>query len=198
MVGQKQFCFLQYTIDHSEKEFDVLCHGNAKSNAKYKQTAVSVRKKIKDIVQKRTPREALNVTRKELEGTVNARSPAMLPRNMNQVKYLSRGGPSSLTSTSKDVLASLMENCKQTMNCPNKIFIRKVEGPPEPMSVIGTEAAFMDLERFCCTAPQGLNSVLTIDPTFNFGTFTSPPPLIRIWLYLGDLPVSQRLIWALH
>ena len=35
--------------------------------------------------------------------------------------------------------------------------------------------AFSDLERFCCKAPQGLNSIMTVDPTFNFGKFYFTP-----------------------
>ena len=40
------------------------------------------------------------------------------------------------------------------------------------MRVVGTEVAFSDLE---CKTPQGLNSVMTVDPTFNFGWFYFTP-----------------------
>ena len=43
------------------------------------------------------------------------------------------------------------------------------------MCAVCTEVAFSDLERFCCKAPQGLNSVMTVDPTFNFGEFYFTP-----------------------
>ena len=83
--------------------------------------------------------------------------------------------PSSSFTSSKDILAPLMEHCKTTHNDPEKSFIRRVEGAPEPMCVVGTEVVFSDLERFCCKAPQGLNSVMTVDPTFNFGEFYFTP-----------------------
>ena len=83
--------------------------------------------------------------------------------------------PSSSCTSSKDILAPLMEHCKTTYNDPEKSFIRRVEGAPEPICVVCTEVAFSDLERFCCKAPQGLNSVMTVDPTFNFGEFYFTP-----------------------
>ena len=64
-----------------------------------------------------------------------------------------------------------MEHCKTNLNDPEKSFIRRVEGAPESMCVFGTEVNFSDLERFCCKAPRGLNSVMTVDPNFNFGGF---------------------------
>ena len=82
--------------------------------------------------------------------------------------------PSSSFTSSKDVLVSL-EHCKTTLNDPEKSFIRRVGGAPEPMCVVGTEVAFSDLERFCCKAPQDLNSIMTVDPTFDFGEFYFTP-----------------------
>ena len=78
---------------------------------------------------------------------------------------------SSSFTSSKDVFASLMEHCKTTLNDSEKLFIRRVEGAPESMFGVGTEDAFSELEQSCCKAPQGLNSVITVDLTFNFGEF---------------------------
>ena len=43
------------------------------------------------------------------------------------------------------------------------------------MCVVGTEVAFSELEQFCCKNPQGLYSVMTAHPTFNFGEFYFTP-----------------------
>ena len=40
------------------------------------------------------------------------------------------------------------------------------------MCVVGAEVAFSGLERICSKAPQGLNSVMTVDPTFREFHFT--------------------------
>ena len=115
------------------------------------------------------------MTRKQLGGTSKATSSGMLPRNIKQIQNMSYMKPSSSFTSSKDVLESLMEHCKTTLNDLEKSFIRRVEGAPEPMCVVGTEVAFSDLEPFCCKAPQGLNSVMTVDSTFNFGEFYFTP-----------------------
>ena len=43
------------------------------------------------------------------------------------------------------------------------------------MCVVGPEVAFSDIEQFCCKNPQGLNSVMAVDLTFNFGEFYFTP-----------------------
>ena len=111
------------------------------------------------------------MTRKQSGATSKPTSSGMLPRNIKQIQNMSYMKPSSSFTLSKDVLASLIEHCKTTLNDPEKFFIRRVEGVPKPMCVVGTEVALSDLERFCCKAPQGLNSVMTADPSFNIGKF---------------------------
>ena len=80
-----------------------------------------------------------------------------------------------------------MEHCKTILNDPEKLFIQRVEGAPEPICAVGTEVAFSDLEQFCCMAPQGLNSVMTVDSTFNFGEFYFTPITFK------NLAVNQKL-----
>ncbi|XP_066921304.1 uncharacterized protein [Clytia hemisphaerica] len=109
---------------------------------------------------------------KELGGTLKATSSGSLPRNNCQVRNLNRANKGE--TSKKDTLAMMMEECKKTMKS-SRYFIRRVEGAPEPMCIIGSEAAFQDLDRYCCKMPQGLNSVLTVDPTFNFGDFFFTP-----------------------
>ena len=88
------------------------------------------------------------MTRKQLGGTSKATSLGMLPRNIKQIQNMSYMKPSSSFTSSKDVLVSL-DHCRTTLNDPEKSFIRRVEGSPEPMCVVGTEVAFSDLEPFC-------------------------------------------------
>ena len=172
-----RYCIVQYIFETEEKKFPITKHGNAKRTGKYKQTASSVRTKLKDNVKTMKPKQALHTTRKQLGGTKLATSSASIPRDISQAKnfiHRFRAG-SSAASSPKDVLSSIMETCKKTMNKPDHCFIRKVEGAPEPMCIIGTEAAFINVERFCCAVPQGFNSILTIDPTFNHGDFYFTP-----------------------
>ena len=111
------------------------------------------------------------MTRKQLGGTSKATSSGMLPRNIKQIQNMSYMKPSSSFTSSKDVLESLIKHCKTTV----KSFILRVEGAPELMCVVGTEVPVSDLEQFCCKASQCLNSVMTVDPTFNFGKFYFAP-----------------------
>ena len=126
------------------------------------------------------------MTRKQSGATSKPTSSGMLPRNIKQIQNVSYMKPSSSFTLSKDVLASLIEHCKTTLNDPEKFLIRRVEGVPKPMCVVGTEVALSDLERFCCKAPQGLNSVMTVDPTFNFGEFYLLQSLLKTLLFTGS------------
>ena len=115
------------------------------------------------------------MTRKQLVGTSKANSSRMLARNIKQIQNMSYLKSSSSYTSSKYILASLMEHCKTTFNDSEKSFIWRVGGAPEPMCVVSTDVAFSELEQFCCRNPQGLNSVVTVDPTFNFGEFYFTP-----------------------
>ena len=126
------------------------------------------------------------MTRKQLGGTSKPSSSGMLPRNIKQIQNMSYMKPSSSFTLSKDVLGFLIEHCKITLNNPEKSFIRRVEGVPKPICVVGTEVVLSDLERFCCKAPQGLNSVMTVDPTFNFGEFYFLQSLLKTLLFTGS------------
>ena len=166
-----QYCLLQYSFEVKDRNFDTIQHGNSKRKLPYKQTAATVRQQIKESVASAKPSEAITLTRKQLGGTSKATSSGMLPRNIKQIQNIFYMKPSSSFTTPKDVLASLMEHCKTTLNDVQKLFIRRVEGAPEPVCAVGTKVAFSDLEQFCFMAPPGLNSVMTADPTFNFREF---------------------------
>ena len=54
------------------------------------------------------------MTRKQLVGTSKATSSRMLPRNIKQIQNMCHEKSSSLFTSLKDVLATLMEHCKIT------------------------------------------------------------------------------------
>eukprot|EP00111_Clytia_hemisphaerica_P017048 TCONS_00050521-protein len=167
-----QYCLLQYNFDGEERSFTVASHGNAKKAGSYKQTQSSVRNMVKTTGKSNKPSETTRKVNKELGGTLKATSSGSLPRNNCQVRNLNRANKGE--TSKKDTLAMMMEECKKTMKS-SRYFIRRVEGAPEPMCIIGSEAAFQDLDRYCCKMPQGLNLVLIVDPTFNFGDFFFTP-----------------------
>ena len=149
----------------------------------------------------------MRMTRKQLGGTSKATFAGMLPRNIKQIQNMSYTKPRTSFTSSKDVLASLIEHCKTTLHDPEKSFIRRAEGAPEPTCVVGTEVAFSDLERFYSNAPQGLNSVMTVDPTFDFGefyltsiTFKNLAPYRKLTeqpiIDMGLVPIHQRKVFS--
>ena len=91
-----------------------------------------------------------------------------------------------------------MEHCKTTLNDPEKSFIQRVERAPENICVVGTEVAFSDLERFCCKAPQGLNSVMTADPSFNIGKFYFTLITFKNLTVRQKLTGQLRFIWVMR
>ena len=176
-----QYCIVQYLFDKEEHDFEVSCHGNSKRGASYKQTSKSVRESLQESLSQNMPKQAIYKVGVSVGGRLAAKSSSSLPRNYKQavnMKCNSQKASSTqplIAKGSKDILAEVMEQCKKTMNNPSKAFVWKVEGAPEPMCVIGTEACFRDIERYCCTAPQGQHSVLSIDPTFDLGEFAFTP-----------------------
>eukprot|EP00112_Aurelia_sp_Birch-Aquarium-sp1_P023352 Seg6924.1 transcript_id=Seg6924.1/GoldUCD/mRNA.D3Y31 product="Serine/threonine-protein kinase EDR1" protein_id=Seg6924.1/GoldUCD/D3Y31 len=181
-----QYAILQYTFDETEHEFEVSSHGNSRKGLPYKQTAQSIRESIKEAVAFSKPTNAMKDVRRNEGGYLSSSSLAMLPRNIKQAENFKFNNHRSKIAKSgntfgdaKDTLADMMLQCKMTMNNPQKAFIWRVECAPEPMCIIGTENCFRDVERFCCNAPQGLHSTLTIDPTFDLGEFAFTPTTYR-------------------
>ena len=91
-----------------------------------------------------------------------------------------------------------MEHCKTTLNDPEKSFIQRVERAPENICVVGTEVAFSDLEQFCCKAPQGLNPVMTADPSFNIGKFYFTLITFKNLTVRQKLTGQLRFIWVMR
>jgi len=64
-----------------------------------------------------------------------------------------------------------MQMCKDSLGS-GEVFVRAVEGAPEPMCVLATNQQLVDIERFYTGDPS---SVLSVDPTFNLGAFYVTP-----------------------
>ena len=107
---------------------------------------------------------------------MGAKSACDLPRNRQQVKNLKcslKNGQSSSNEShsNTDVLAQVMQMCKESSG-GETAFVRSVECAPEPMCVLATDQQLVDMERFCT---GDVSSVLSVDPTFNLGTFYVTP-----------------------
>ena len=165
------------TFDHYEHKVELRPHGNSKGKEPFCRTKPSTIKLLKESVQTKAPRKALREVENLVGGVVTAHSASDLPRDRKQVDNLKYATQQSTTSTSSnwssknDVLAHVMQMCKDTFGADAE-FIRAVEAAPEPMCVLATNQQLADLERFC-TGDR--SSVLSIDPTFNLGPFSVTP-----------------------
>ena len=132
---------------------------------------------MKESIQTKAPRKALREVENVVGGVVKAQSASDLPRDQKQVHNFKYAAQQSFTSTSSnsslknDVLAHVMQMCKDTIGADTE-FIRAVEAAPEPMCVLATNQQLVDIERFC-TGEQ--SSILSVDPTFNLGPFSVTP-----------------------
>lgn len=109
-------------------------------------------------------------------GVLGASSLCDLPRDRQQIHNLQysrkcSSGSGSVSSVSNDVLAEVMQICKDN-EADNKKFIRSVEAAPEPMCVLCTDQQLLDLERFCTKDDF---TIISVDPTFNLGPFYVTP-----------------------
>lgn len=60
-----------------------------------------------------------------------------------------------------------MQMCKDSAESES-VFVCSVKAAPEPMCVLATNQQLVDMEQFCTGHPS---TVLSVDPTFNFGPF---------------------------
>ena len=123
---------------------------------------------------------------------MEAHSSCDLPRDRRQIYNLKRKSvtekenallPPSVLKT--DTLACIMQKCKDTYSSTDA-FIRSVEAAPEPMCVLSTDQQVRDIERFCTQTPS---SVLSVDPTFNLGSFYVTPSTFHNLLKQGKHPI---------
>ena len=107
-------------------------------------------------------------------GVMKASSGCDLPRDRQQVYNAKKASCTKGASPSEykqDTLAQVMQMCKDTSSSTDA-FVQSVEAAPEPMCVLATKQQLCDLERFCLGNPS---SVLSVDPTFNLGSFYVTP-----------------------
>ena len=172
-------CLINYRFKDSVHPFTVKQHGRSKRDVgrPFKQTAFSVRETLKQRTLSVPPSAALSAQLCESGGMAVARAAASVPRNYKQAenfRSLSRKERKEYSLWSKDVLSSMMQQCKLSAEVDGKPFVRRVQGAPEPLLLLATEKSLQDLERFCCS-DRPHNSVLAVDPTFSLGNFYVTP-----------------------
>lgn len=170
----QQLAFVQYAFDRYEHTIDIRPHGNSKGNKPFSRSKFSTISMLKKSVKTKQPLKALREVENIRGGIMNAKSGCDLPRNRKQVhnlKYASKSPPCSSASISPtDVLAQVMQMCKDSSGC--EAYVRSVEAAPEPMCVVTTDQQLFDIERFCTDESA---SVLSVDTTFNLGPFYVTP-----------------------
>ena len=95
----------------------------------------------------------------------------------------------------------MMERCKCTGEgqCP---FVRSVQAAPQPLCVLSTELQLKQIQ-LCCTDLECF-SVLSVDPTFNLGSFYVTPLVFlhrafvskrfsKPPIFLGPVLIHQRM-----
>ncbi len=166
-------CLLQYHIDKPDCEkvkFTILPHGNRKHGSNpYYPTQPSVLHKIKDGVSTSNNASSTVYSKliKEAGGYLNARQPSELPRGKRQVYTMK--AKVNQGKQDEDLLA----------------YLRQLEEPvilqhhdvPEDLWIFGTPQMCKDLDRFCTS--DLYSYPLSVDPTFNFGTFDVTPFVYR-------------------
>ena len=176
-------------------------HGNTKSNKPYYRSEKSVRRDLSSALKEDSPKEAIDKVFVSRGGLLGASSAGSLPRSQqqaynikNQAKLKQRGeffGSASTTGKGRDLLFTVMEQCKMTEKTDH--FVQQVTCAPEPMAVLATQQQLLDLERFCCDSVQF--NIMGVDPTFNLGEF-SVTPIVYQHLLLLDRR-SDKAPWLL-
>ena len=156
-------------------------HGNAKNGKQnvFRRTKPSTVKLLKNaIAENKRPIKILESVENKMGGVMNAQSSCDLPRNRRQVynfknadKVKKENAVMTPGIPKSDTLAHVMSTCKQTATS-SSAFIRSVEAAPEPMCLLATDQQLSDVEHFCTGSKT---SVLSVDPTYNLGSFYVTP-----------------------
>ena len=165
---------MQYSFDRYEHPVDLQPHGNSKGSKPFRRTKPSTISQLKVSVQTKAPRKALREIENLQGGITGAKSACDLPRDRRQaknLKYRLRNESQCPLTGNADVLAHVMQMCKDTCGS-DTMFVQSVEAAPEPMCILATAQQLVDMERFCTQSPS---SVLSVDPTFNLGAFYVTP-----------------------
>ncbi len=174
--------FVQYYFDRNEHEIIIKPHGKSLKNKKpFTTTQPSTIQLLKDGIKEKCPKKVIHDVESIKGGVIEASTSCELPRNRRQVynikhcesmKKEKECVPRGLSSSNTGSLACVMQLCKDTIKTEDA-FIRAVDMATEPMCVLATNQQLIDLERFCCG--QNSTSVLSVDPTFNLGSFYVTP-----------------------
>lgn len=107
---------------------------------------------------------------------MGADSAGSLPQGRQQI-YDSRRLPKTVTSTAVRPTQDSFSDCLRASKEELKDFIRVCLAHPEELYILYDDRQINDLTRFC-TSPIK-NSLLSVDPTFDFGEFAVTPITIH-------------------
>ena len=120
---------------------------------------------------KETPKVTLQQITRNAGGVMSADSSGSLPGGRQQV-YDSRRFPRPVSTSSCDTQDSFTD-CLRTSKDQEKDFIQLCMAHPKELYVVYEDKQINDLVRFCTSSVQ--SSLLSIDPTFDFGKFAVIP-----------------------
>ena len=179
----QDLAFVQYSFDRKEHSIDLQPHGNSKyKSSAFRRVKPSTVQMIKtEMSHTERPIKILEAVENKIGGVMQAQSSCDLPRDRRQVYNFKKAEKvkqedSLMTSgiSRNDTLAHIMNTCKQGSGV--NAFIRSVEAAPEPMCLLATDQQLIDVERFCT---DNESSVLSVDPTYNLGSFYVTPTTFR-------------------
>ena len=192
-----QVAFIQYKFKGEEHQIDHPPHKNSKSSTPYKRTHPSTLQRIKEVARDHKPLSTFELVEAEMELKDHSGT-GKLPRSKRQVSDVCK----KLFSTGDtDDLAVMMERCKCTETGQNP-FVRAVQAAPQPLCVLSTDLQLKQVQ-LCCTDPECF-SILSVDPTFNLGSFFVTPLVFlqkafvskrtgKSPIFLGPILIHQRM-----
>ena len=110
---------------------------------------------------------------------MNAGSAAETPRNNKQIYNFKHNERSKFSKQQgkKDEIYAVMLQAADEEEEREEPFVHSIAAWPEPLCILGFQSQFHDIARFC--SDPSLHSVLTIDTTFNLGSFYVTPTSYR-------------------
>ena len=144
-------------------------HGNTKKSVPYFRTSDSARKMISDVASSHTPKRAIQCITQKAGGEINVGKPSDTPCNRQQISNMHR----SATAKDKNVLYSVMLECKLAQGNTAEAFVRDVKAAPSPQCVLFFDWQVHDMVRFLTNNRKF--GILTADTTYNLGEFYVTP-----------------------
>ena len=152
---------------------------------------------MKEVAKEHKPAAAFELVDTEMGGMM-AGSAGKLPRSKAQLSDVRKR---LFGAERGDDLAIMMERCK-CLKEGEMPFVRSVQAAPQPLCVLATDTQLKQLQ-LCCTDPSNF-SVLSIDPTFNLGSFFVTPMVFlhkvvmskrtqKHPIFLGPMLIHQRM-----